>query len=188
MTDNPRQFVRAGGGYDQPWTRDAAVNTWKAARLLEPKQAANTLWAAVVKQPDEKLIVQQDNQQWDQVIWMTGAWNHYLATGDRSFLSNAYQVAVNTLDVRRRQNFNSGFGLFQGPSFFNDGIAGYPAPPADSTESHGGFVGDYSGTSSIMALSTNAVYYSAYRSAALMAAALAGPAARPTRSAPPPTR
>lgn len=175
MTDNPQQFIRAGGGYEQPWTRDAAVNTWNAASLLEPKQAANTLWAAVVKQSNGQLIVQQDNQQWDQVIWMTGAWNHYLATGDRSFLSNAYQVAVNTLNARRSQNFNSNFGLFQGPSFFNDGIAGYPAPPADSTESHGGFVGDYSGTSSIMTLSTNAVYYSAYRSAALMAAALGKP-------------
>lgn len=175
MTDNPQEFIRAGGGYEQPWTRDASVNTWNAASLLEPKQAANTLWAAVTKQSGGQLIVQQDNQQWDQVIWMTSAWKHYLVTGDRTFLANAYQVAVNTLSVRRSQNFNSTFGLFQGPSFFNDGIAGYPAPPADSAESHGSFVGDYPDTSSIMALSTNAVYYSAYRSAALMAAALSKP-------------
>ncbi|WP_406144656.1 MGH1-like glycoside hydrolase domain-containing protein [Streptomyces sp. NBC_01012] len=175
MTDDPQEFIRAGGGYEQPWTRDAAVNTWNAASLLEPAQAANTLWAAVVKQPDGQLIVQQDNQQWDQVVWMTGAWNHYLVTGDETFLSHAYQVAVNTLDLRRSQDFNSAFGLFQGPSFFNDGIAGYPAPPADDTESHGSFVGDYPDTSSIMALSTNALYFSAYRSAAQMAAALGRP-------------
>lgn len=31
--------------------------------------------------------------------------------------------------------FNPAYGLFAGPSFFNDGIAGYPAPPADDTES-----------------------------------------------------
>ncbi|MFC9330292.1 ricin-type beta-trefoil lectin domain protein [Kitasatospora sp. NPDC057015] len=177
MTDSPRTFVRAGGGYEQPWTRDAAVNSWNAASLLEPRAAANTLWAAVTKQSNGQLIVQQDNQQWDQVVWMTGAWNHYLVTGDRSFLASAYQVATNTLDVRRSQSYNASYGLFQGPSFFNDGIAGYPAPPADSTESHGGFVGNYSATGTMMTLSTNTLYYSAYRSAAQMASALGRPAA-----------
>lgn len=176
MTDNPQTFIRAGGGYDQPWTRDAAVNTWNAASLLEPRQAANTLWATVVKQSNGQLIVQQDNEQWDQVVWAIGAWNHYLVTGDRNFLTNAYQTATNTLNTRKNQNYNSSYGLFQGPSFFNDGIAGYPAPPADSTESHGGYVGDYPATSTMMALSTNAVYYQAYRSAALMASALDKPA------------
>ncbi|WP_078863825.1 ricin-type beta-trefoil lectin domain protein [Streptomyces sp. AcH 505] len=176
MTDDPQTFIRAGGGYDQPWTRDAAVNSWNAASLLEPKQAANTLWSAVVKQSDGQLIVQQDNEQWDQVVWMTGAWNHYLVTGDRTFLTHAYQVATNTLNLRRSQNFNSSRGLFQGPSFFNDGIAGYPAPPADSAESHGGYVGDYAATATMMTLSTNAVYYAAYRSTAQMAAALGRPA------------
>ncbi|GJF31335.1 glycogen debranching protein [Kitasatospora sp. NE20-6] len=172
MTGSPQTFIRAGGGYAQPWTRDAAVNSWNAASLLEPKAAANTLWAAVVRQPNGQLIVQQDNQLWDQVIWMTGAWNHYLVTGDRTFLANAYQVATNTLDLRKSQSFNASYGLFQGPSFFNDGIAGYPAPPADSTESHGGYVGSYPATGTMMTLSTNELYYSAYRSAAQMATAL----------------
>ncbi|MGW5349736.1 ricin-type beta-trefoil lectin domain protein [Streptomyces sp. NPDC004031] len=172
MTSNPQTFIRAGGGYAQPWTRDAAVNSWNAASLLEPRQAANTLWSAVVRQSNGQLIVQQDNEQWDQVVWAVGAWNHYLVTGDQSFLANAYQTAVNTLTTRKNANYNSSYGLFQGPAFFNDGIAGYPAPPADSTESHGGYVGDYSATSTMMTLSTNAVYYQAYRSAALMASAL----------------
>ncbi|MYS24014.1 alpha-L-rhamnosidase [Streptomyces sp. DvalAA-14] len=172
MTSNPQTFIRAGGGYAQPWTRDAAVNSWNAASLLEPKQAANTLWSAVVKQSNGQLIVQQDNEQWDQVVWAIGAWNHYLVTGDQSFLTNAYQATTNTLNTRKSANYNSSYGLFQGPAFFNDGIAGYPAPPADATESHGGYVGDYAATSTMMTLSTNAVYYQAYRSAALMAAAL----------------
>lgn len=176
MTNDPQTFIRAGGGYAQPWTRDAAVNSWNAASLLEPKQAANTLWSAVVKQSNGQLIVQQDNEQWDQVVWAIGAWNHYLVTGDQNFLTNAYQATTNTLNTRKSQNYNSSYGLFQGPAFFNDGIAGYPAPPADATESHGGYVGDYSATSTMMTLSTNAVYYQAYRSAALMAAALGKPA------------
>jgi hypothetical protein len=27
--------VRAGGGYPQPWTRDASVNSWNATSLLD---------------------------------------------------------------------------------------------------------------------------------------------------------
>ena len=29
-------MFRAGGDYDTPWTRDAAVNTWNAGRFLAP--------------------------------------------------------------------------------------------------------------------------------------------------------
>ncbi|WP_433219646.1 ricin-type beta-trefoil lectin domain protein [Dactylosporangium sp. CS-047395] len=112
----------------------------------------------------------QDDQWWDQVVWLTAAWNHYLVTGDRAFLSDAFQTARNTLGTRRAANYNVTYGLFQGPSFFNDGIAGYPAPPADATESHGSFVLGYP-TAGDLALSTNALYYSAYRSAARMAEA-----------------
>ena len=30
-------MMRAGGSYQTPWTRDAAINTWAAGRLLEPE-------------------------------------------------------------------------------------------------------------------------------------------------------
>jgi hypothetical protein len=176
MSDPPGTFIRAGGGYPQPWTRDASVNSWNAASLLEPGPAENTLWSVVRRQSNGQLIINQDDQWWDQVVWLTAAWNHYLVTGDTGFLTDAYQAAANTLALRRSQNFNAEHGLFQGPAFFNDGIAGYPAPPADDTESKGSFVGSYAGTSTMLTLSTNALYYSAYRSAASMATALHRPA------------
>lgn len=62
-------IVRAGGGYPQPWTRDASVNSWNATSLLSPALARNTLWAAVDKDSAGRLQIQQDDQQWDQVIW-----------------------------------------------------------------------------------------------------------------------
>lgn len=179
LTDPPGTFLRAGAEYPQPWTRDASVNSWNAASLLDPATAANTLWSVVRRQANGQLILQQDNQLWDQVVWLTAAWNHYLVTGDRNFLANAYQTGVNTLNARKGSNYNATYGLFQGPSFFNDGIAGYPAPPADTTESKGGFVGSYP-TDKIMALSTNTLYYSAFRSTGLMASALGRPAAEVT--------
>lgn len=170
-------FIQAGAGYaGEAWTRDGAVNAWNAGSLLEPRAAANSLWAAVTRPPDGRLIVTQDTQWWDQVIWATAAWNHYLATGDQPFLVSAYQTATSTLARRRSLNFSAAYGLFEGPGFFNDGISGYPAPPADATESRGSFIGSYPAARTMMTLSTNCLYYDAYRSAALMAAALGRPA------------
>lgn len=172
----PGTFIRAGGGYDQPWTRDASVNTWNAGNLLEPLVARNTLWAVVKRQKNGRLIVQQDQEWWDQIIWVTAAWQHYAVTGDQAFLRNTWQAALNTLKVDRAKHYNTQYGLFEGPAFLNDGIAGYPAPPADATDSHGSFVLDYPGASQIMTLSTNCLYVSAYHSAAKMAQALGMPA------------
>ncbi|MFI5734953.1 MGH1-like glycoside hydrolase domain-containing protein [Kribbella sp. NPDC051587] len=173
-------MVRAGGGYAQPWTRDASINSWNATSLLSPALAKNTLWAVIEKDANGKLQVQQDNQQWDQVVWVTAAWEHYLRTGDRAFLVNAYPAAGTTLSIREKATeygFDAGFGLFTGPSFFNDGVAGFPSPPVDATESQGSGSRRYPGIVSGMYLSTNALYYSAYRSAADMAEKLGRPRA-----------
>lgn len=172
----PGTFVRAGGGYPSPqrWTRDAAVNAWNAASLLGPLVGANTLSAMIDRQDDGGLIVQQDNQWWDQIIWVAAAWNHYAISGDRDFLANAYQISVNTLAARKSQNFNGDFGLFTGPSFMNDGIAGYPSPPwADGIGSS--FVLDYPHANELMCLSTNCLYYGAHLALAGMADQLGQP-------------
>jgi glycogen debranching enzyme len=170
------KFIRAGGGYDQPWTRDASVNSWNAGNLLEPEVARNTLWSVVKREKNGKLIVQQDKEWWDQVVWVTAAWNHYEVTGDHAFLRRAYETAVDTLQVDREKHFNEQYGLFEGPAFLNDGIAGYPAPPADAKENHGSFVLNYKGADKIMTLSTNCLYVAAYENAARMAKELGRPA------------
>jgi hypothetical protein len=171
-------IVRAGGGYPQPWTRDASVNSWNATSLLDPALARNTLWSAVDKDASGNLRLQQDDQQWDQVIWVTAAWNQYLVTGDRSFLTDAYRTAADTLAIREHATtagYNSTYGLFTGASFFNDGIAGYPAPPADATESVSTGSMPWPGVSTGMFLSTNEVYYAAYVNSANMAERLGRP-------------
>jgi hypothetical protein len=56
-----------------------------------------------------------------------------------SAIANAYEASVNSLAARRVQNVNDGYGLFEGPGFMNDGIAGYPVPP-DSLTGRSGFV------------------------------------------------
>ncbi|WNI33640.1 MGH1-like glycoside hydrolase domain-containing protein [Streptomyces sp. ITFR-6] len=168
MTDSPGTFIRAGGGYEQPWTRDASVNSWNAASLLTPQVARNTLWAVCRRQDDGTLIVQQDNQWWDQIVWAVAAWHHYLVTGDRAFLTDAFQSAVNTLRADRAQHHNERYGLFGGPAFLQDGIAGYPAPPADP-DNPSSFVLDHPGTDKMMCLSTNCLFHAGYLATAAMA-------------------
>lgn len=98
-----------------------------------------------------RIINQGNNQWWDMVIWASAAWNHYKVTGDTNFLSLAYTVTVDTLNKMRHEHFNSTYGLFQGPSFFNDGIAGYPLPY--NTNGGSSFVLDHPGTAELMPLS-----------------------------------
>jgi glycogen debranching enzyme len=172
--DPPGTFFRAGGDYHAPWTRDASINSWNAGSLLAPDVARNTLWAVCQRQAGGKLIVQRDKQWWDKVIWGVGAWSHYAITGDRDFLTNAYQSAVETLHESRQQHRNADYGLFEGGSVLNDGIAGYPEPPFDP-KVKSTFVLDHPGGAKLMALSTNCVYVGAYRCAAQMAKELGRP-------------
>lgn len=176
FADPPGQFIRAGGSYATPWTRDASINAWNAASLLTPAVARNTLWAVCERQSNGRLIIQRDNQWWDKVLWAQGAWSHFLVTGDREFLAQAYEAVSESLAEMRLTRFNARFGLFEGPSVLCDGIAGYPEPPYDPKVSSS-FILDHPGGDKVMCLSTNCVAYQAHRCAAWMAGQLGRTAA-----------
>lgn len=171
LTGNPPRLIRAGGDYQDPWTRDASVNSWNAASLLCPEHARNTLWAVCERLPDGRFIIQRDNQWWDKLIWVTAAWNHYLTTGDRGFLAAASATAGESLAEMQGTRFDTEFGLFQGPSHLADGIAGYPAP-FDDPKGSSSFILDHPGADRMMTLSANVIAYHALRCAGRMAAAL----------------
>lgn len=177
ITTFPSLMIRAGENYETPWTRDASINSWNAASLLQSIVARNTLWAVCEREDSGKLFIQRDDQWWDKVIWVTAAWNHYKITGDENFLINAYKVSIESLNEMKVDYYNKKYGLFQGPSFFNDGIAGYPQPPFE-LNNPSSFVLDHSGTDKMMALSTNCIYFNAYMSAAQMALQLGGPVSK----------
>ncbi|MFI1259242.1 MGH1-like glycoside hydrolase domain-containing protein [Streptomyces netropsis] len=179
MADPPGTLFRAGGGYGQPWTRDASVNAWNAGSLLAPDVSRNTLWSVVERRLDGSLIVQQDNQWWDQAIWAIGALSHYAVTGDRVFLHDAYQTVCNTLAHLQHTRFSTDDGLFRGPAVMQDGISGYPSPPCQP-DNPSPFVLDHPGTEQIMCLSTNCLYVGAYTAAADMAHYLGRPQSEST--------
>ena len=162
--NTPDSLIKAGGAYGGEWTRDVSINSWNAASLLMPEKAAHSLWS--VTRENRTLI---GHQYWDKIIWVTGAYEHYLKTGDRNFLRQAYVASANTMKQLESEEFDSKYGMFMGPSVFNDGIAGYEEPIYNekykSAES-----ADHPGSKRIKCLSTNCIYYNAYLILAEMAA------------------
>lgn len=159
-------IFRAGGGYPTPWTRDSSVNSWFAGSIIDPETATNTLLGVTQIHQGERVLA-QDNQWWDQAIWIIAAWHHYLATGSRPFLSEARLIAERSLAILRESHFSSEMGLYLGPAFMQDGISGLPTPPNDPTL-QSSFVLDYPMASGIATLSTNAIYVGAFVSLAGM--------------------
>lgn len=152
-----RGILAAGAEYGGEWARDCAINSWNAASLLNPKTAEQTLWSVT---KDRDTI---GHQYWDRIIWVIAALNHFEVTGDKAFLKQAYKCSVNSIEQLEQQAFDKKYGLFTGPSVFNDGIAGYPEPVYDP-KNRSGFVLDHKNSAVIKCLSTNGIYYGAYLS------------------------
>jgi len=157
-----RGILAAGGDYGGEWARDISINSWNGVSLLNPKVAEKSLWSVTVNKDSI------GHQYWDHIIWVPAALNHYMVTGDRAFLEQAYKCSASTLASLEQTAFDADYGLFTGPSVFNDGIAGYPEPIFDKNI-NSSFVLDHKNSHKIKCLSTNCVYYGAIKSLAEMA-------------------
>lgn len=164
-------MFRAGGDYQTPWTRDAAINTWNAGRLLLPRVGRNTLLAVCVNDKNGDPIIQPDDQRWDRVVWTVGAWQYYLASGDQEFLTIARGIVARGLKQLDEEWFCPETGLYNGGSFFNDGISGYPKDIYEPDKDHS-FMGEHPRTQTIQSLSTNCLYCESWRILARMNALL----------------
>ncbi|MBQ7350578.1 MAG: hypothetical protein IJW56_06830, partial [Bacteroides sp.] len=117
--NTPDSLIKAGGTYGGEWTRDVSINSWNAAALLMPEKTAYSLWSVTT---DNRTFI--GHQYWDHIIWVTGAFDFYQKTGDKNFLRQAYVASANTMKKLETEEFDSKYGMFMGPSVFNDGIAG----------------------------------------------------------------
>lgn len=156
-------IINAGGTYGGEWTRDVSINSWNAANMLIPEVARFSLWNVTT---DRRTYI--GHQYWDQIIWVTGAYDHYLATHDEAFLKQAYIASSNSMKKLEKEAFDRQYGLFTGPSVFNDGIAGYEEPVFDPSVKCS-YVLEYPEAKNIKCLSTNCIYYNAYKLLAIMA-------------------
>jgi len=156
-------LLKAGADYGGEWTRDIAMNSWNAVSLLRPDVAEYSLWSVT----NSRQTI--GHQYWDKIIWTIAAWNHFLATGNEDFLKEAYLCCQRTMTELEDSCYDAKYGLFTGPAVFQDGIAGYEEPIYDSALEFQSFVLTHPNSHTIKCLSTNAVYYEAYRCLAKMA-------------------
>ena len=154
-------IVTAGGDYGGEWTRDASINAWNAGSLIFPEESRNSLWAVTI---DDGRAV--GHQYWDKIIWVQGAYNHCMVTGDD--IEPVYRCSATTMKELEDSVFCVERGLFNGPSVFNDGIAAYEEPIPDPELAQSGSY-KHPNTRHICCLSTNCIYYWAYRKLAVMA-------------------
>ena len=150
-----RGILAAGGDYGGEWTRDIAINSWNGVSLLRPKVAEKSLWSVTINKDTI------GHQYWDKILWAIAACNHYVVTGDKDFLKQAFICCANTIKQLEQSTFDNKYGLFMGPSVFNDGIAGYPEPIYEPNN-YSSSVLDYKNSHVIKCLSTNCIYYGAY--------------------------
>lgn len=178
LLEQKEPVLMAGAGYDTPWTRDAAINSWNAAGLLWPDVARSTL-LSVLERRDGRIFI--GGQYWDAILWTTGAWNYYLYTGDRTFLSQAFDATRNTLAEREAEEFDPERRLFRGPAVYGDGVAAYPDRYAKGAGGSSAILdwrerdakASAQGNSLPMfTLSTNCAYFEAYMLLTRMARAL----------------
>ncbi|MFM2091004.1 MAG: hypothetical protein RLZZ127_1493 [Planctomycetota bacterium] len=128
LLDPGTPVLMAGLTYEA-WTRDAAINCWGALNALDPATARATLRGEVVRTDG---AWRMRGQYWDAAVWTIGAWDHALWTGDRAFLAFAREASADWLARMEREEFSPELGLFRGPAFFQDGVAGYPDRYADA--------------------------------------------------------
>ncbi|QQE10931.1 hypothetical protein JD969_15710 [Planctomycetota bacterium] len=161
---NEQLCIMAGHDYTMPWTRDAAINSIFACSLMMPETARTTL-LAVLEEKDGQLLI--GGEYWDKVIWIWGAWHHWLTTRDYEFIKLAYEVGVSTMLKMEEGELDLEDGLFRGPGW--DGVSGYPEPYTTPTGGIKDWVkynedklADRGVGIPIKTLSTNCLYYQAY--------------------------
>jgi len=156
-------LIKAGYEYGGEWTRDISINTRNACNTICPEEAVFSLWK-VTKNNGERV----EHQYWDKIIWVSAAYEQYLVTGDESRLKQTYICSANTMAELEQSVYNADYGLFNGGSVFNDGISGYEEPVYDETVNSGNIL-DHPCNTHICCLSTNCIYYQAYKTLAILA-------------------
>ena len=162
-------YFFAGASWAQAWTRDTSYSTQLGAGLIQPAACKITLQYCKTIVNGKELVLQDVCGHFggwpyltDAIVWTTGAWELYKITGDTTFLSWAYVVTKNSLENAENFVFDPADGLFRGCSSFMESNSAYPV----EYEGNGPKVGQ------CKVLSTNLLYYNAYKICAKMATAL----------------
>lgn len=186
LLETQRPVVLAGIHYADPWIRDAAFNVWNGVSLFAPEVGRDTLLASVVKCDGLDRVGYNTYHYWDAIVAVIGFWHHFLYTGDHAFLRAAFEISKNSMAYFEATEFDSEDGLFRGPACCMDAISAYPDELAYPVRKRSDYIGVL-GCRRIIpkektpsrgmgipfkALSTNCLYFEAYRTLGRMASVL----------------
>lgn len=179
LLDKKRAVIWAGLLYPRPWTRDSAINIWNGCSMMLPEVCKNTL-LSVIEIRDKRTYI--GGQYWDSIIWTIGSWYHYLYTADKDFLRIALEASGNSIRYLEETEFSDENNLFRGPAVFQDGISAYPdiyTKTADNPDGADFILAWREANKNMLhpkgmgipmfALSTNCIYFEAYKTLTRMA-------------------
>ncbi|MDB5023579.1 MAG: Cycloisomaltooligosaccharide glucanotransferase precursor [Mucilaginibacter sp.] len=164
----PDSTFRTGKEWSGVWTRDISYSIILSMAVLQPKVAVYSLMRKV----KNGRIIQDTGTggaypvSSDRMIWAVAAWEIYKVTGDKDWMSEAYQVIKKSAEDDAFNVYDQQTGLVRGESSFLDWREEtYPKwmQPADIYESE--------------CLGTNVVHYQVNKVLAAMSASLNDPAA-----------
>jgi Amylo-alpha-1,6-glucosidase len=186
VLDGSTYVFWAGAFWAEVWERDGSYSIEMAAGHLDPATSKNTFQRNTATW--NNLTVQRQDVcghfgGWpnltDGIVWATGAWAYYRQTGDQSFLTYAYPIVRNSLQMA--ETATSGWvvrdpadSLFRGCSSFMESNSGYPKDFANN-QNYSDLTKNAVGNSKCG--STNMLYYHAYVIADSMAKLLGKPQA-----------
>jgi hypothetical protein len=130
----PAQLLAAGLDYGIS-PIDAAMDSWNGASFLQPEAMKGALLTSLV--PDEDGTLRCGGPYYEILTWTFGAWEHYLATGDRPFLKVALSATLGGLAHSERNEYDAKLNLFRGPAIIGDGISAYPDTWAEAVKGAG---------------------------------------------------
>lgn len=113
---------RTGKEWAGVWTRDISYSVFLSLAMVEPEICKNSLMRKV----KNKRIIQDTGTggAWpvssDRVVWAIAAWEVYKYTGDKNWLTKAYEIISNSVTDDEKTVFNQKYGLFSGESSFLD--------------------------------------------------------------------
>ncbi|WP_426670670.1 glycogen debranching protein [Mucilaginibacter sp. McL0603] len=157
----PDSTFRTGKEWGGVWTRDISYSIILSMAILQPKVAVYSL----LKKVKDGRIIQDTGTggaypcSSDRMIWAVAAWEVYKVTGDKDWLTKAYQIIKKSAEDDVLNVYDKQTGLVRGESSFLDWREEtYPKwmQPADIYESE--------------CLGTNVVHYQVNKVLAAMSA------------------
>ena len=118
----PDGAFMAGAKWTGVWTRDISYSIFLSLAMVNPDASKTSLMAKV---KNDRII--QDTGTggaWpvssDRLVWAIAAWEVYLTTGDKKWLTSSYKIIKNSADDDLNTVYDKATGLFKGESSFLD--------------------------------------------------------------------